>query len=350
MIYDRATVLGLKLRSHMELPRMTRLEMLRRAGVIDNRKLEPIIDEAFKKSESLRHRQQMDDDPHGHPWHVSFHASQFPGDDPMACPRAALYQMMDFIKKPFNRHGRQVMAEGKAIEEEIVWACHHAGILISAPPDDEHQTGFEDPEHWLTGSVDSVILPKGSNTPTPVEIKSKSMADLIAMHEGEKGPDPAHVAQLKTQIAMVRAGQDEMWPDLDLKPCRGGYIYYVSRDPKFMGKQNTYEFWFDYDENFHKAGLARLKEWRGMFLEDMLPVGPEATKKHPMGWKWSEIPCKWCDYKKICQEDHKNGTADLTHSAGVEDTQAIRHKYKPEDARKRVDKRWKTQAKGKAKK
>ena len=179
-----------------------------------SRTLDPITDAAYKQVEERKHREQLDDDPHGQPWHVSFHASKFPGDDPKACPRAALYGLMDFAKEagdrkartlPFDRASRTIMAAGKGIELELVQTYSDAGILLSAKPDDEVQTGFEWPEAWLTGSVDCVIKWPGYELVVPIEIKTKYQAAIDEMKLAKRGPDISHIFQLKTQLALVRA-------------------------------------------------------------------------------------------------------------------------------------------------
>lgn len=332
MIYDRKGVLSLQLRSAMALRKLSRQEFFTRLQII--RTIEPITQKAYREVEEDKWRNQADNSPHGHPWHVSFHASQFPGDDPMACPRQALYQMMDFPPaEPFNRRARTVMAAGKAIEVELVKTWHEAGILLSASPDAEIQTGFELPEVWLTGSVDAIIKPPNWNKPVPVEIKSKYQKVIDEMLVGARGPDPAHVSQIKVQLALTRMFQGEMWPGLD--PVTHGYIYYLSRD----NPANTAEFRVDYDERFFEMGIERLKRWKAYFEEDHLPV-IKPSKKHPMGWRWSYPPCQWCNFKKTCQLDFQAGEQQLSNSVGVNRAKLVRPSYDPEVARKRVFKRW----------
>jgi len=337
VIYNRKTVLGLRLRSSVELKKLSRNEFFSRLQLI--RVLDPITDGAYKEIEERVWREQHDDAPHGHPWHVSFHASQFPGDNPMACARQALYQMMDLPpQKPFNRHVRALMSAGKGIEVELVRAWHEAGILLSAPPDAEVQTGFELPESWLTASVDSVILPPQWNKPLPVEIKTKYQADIDRMKLGAQGPDPQHVAQLKVQLAMVSVSQPTLWPGLD--PVTHGFIYYMSRDRP----SDTAEFRVDFDQKYFEVGLERLKQWRGYFMEDVLPeLKPgkrESRFGHPNGWRWSYPPCQWCRFANVCKEDFRAGITALSESTGIQNAPKIRPHYSYEDARQRVLSRW----------
>lgn len=324
----------MKLRSSLQLRKLTRFEFLSRMQVL--RFIEPITQAVYHEVTWKQFREQANDSPHGHPWHVSFHASQFPGDDPMACPRQSLYRMMDFIQDaPANRMLHVTAAAGKGIEVELVSKWHEAGILISAPPDETIQTGFEIPDAWLTGSVDSVILPPGWNKPLPVEVKSKFQREIDKMKVGARGPDPGHITQIKAQLGLVRAAQEsgQLWADLDL--VTHGFIYYLSRDNPI----HTAEFRVDYDEKFFEQGIERLKEWRDLFERNILP-SPVLGARHPMGWRWSYPPCQFCNYKKTCKLDHEQRLFELTESVGVTRTQRHRPEYDPAKARFRVGRRW----------
>lgn len=336
--YDSKTLAGLKLRQSLSLRKLTRNEFFSRLQLI--RTIDPVTERAFKESEEAQWRNQEDDSPHGNPWHVSFHASQFPGDDPKACPRQALYRMMDLpAAEPFTRKGRTVMDAGKGIEVTLVTAWHRAGILLSAAPDDPIQTGFEEPEAWLTGSVDSIIKPYNWNKPVPVEIKTKYQRDIDAMKTGRRGPDEKHVSQLKVQLAMVRKIQDKEWPGLD--PLTHGYIYYLSRDEP----SDTAEFRVDLDQRFYEIGMERLRQWRNWFEQEHLPEldpGKRGSKfGHPNGWRWSHLPCAWCPFKKTCQLDFREGVTELPQSVGIERAKLVRPHYDYSAARKRVLNRWK---------
>lgn len=224
------------------------------------------------------------------------------------------------------------MAAGKAAELDLVRTWHEAGILLSAPPDQEIQTGFQLPEVWLTGSVDAVIKPPNWNKPVPVEIKQKFSEVVEEMLLG-RGPDSAHVSQIKVQLAFIKMFQDELWPGLD--PVTHGYIYYLSRDDPSV----TAEFRVDLDMKFFETGIERLRQWRHMFEEEILPsVNP--SKKHPMGWRWSYQPCVWCDYKPVCKADHEQKIDSLSQSTGIPRAKLIREHYDYDAARKRVKERW----------
>jgi CRISPR/Cas system-associated exonuclease Cas4 (RecB family) len=332
VIYNRRNTLGLKLRHAATLRKLSRTEFFSRLQLI--RAVDPITDAAYREVEDRKWRERLDDSPHGHPWHVSFHASQFPGDDPKACPRQALYRMMDLpAATPFTRQSRTVMSAGKSIELELVQTFSDAGILLSAKPSDPVQTGFEYPEAWLTGSVDCVILPPRWNKPLPIEIKTKYQAVIDKMKLGIQGPDDGHVFQIKVQLALVALDQEKLWPGLD--KVTHGYIYYLSRDRP----SDTAEFRVDLDERFFEIGVERLKRWRAMFLEDHLP-SENPSKKHPMGWHWTKLPCAWCPFKKTCQLDHQHGVTQLSESVGIERAKLVNPDYSLDAARDRVISRW----------
>lgn len=326
MEYTKTNILGIQL-NELTLKKLTRNEFFNRLQLI--KIIDPITDNAFLKAEDERWRTEKQE-PHGHPWHVSFHASQFPGNDPLACPRQALYRMMNVPEQSaFSRKSRHLMSIGKTVEYELVSAYHRAGILLSAPPDEDVQTGFEYPEVWLTGSVDSVIEIDGR--PVPVEIKTKSAEHIQEMQVGKRGPDERHISQLKVQIALAK--REELWPDM--KPITHGFLYYASRnDPT-----KTAEFRVDLDEEFFDAGIDKLRQWRAWFEEGVLPsINP--SKRHPMGWRWSYQPCQWCPFKKSCQEDHKEGIDDLEQSNAVFRAGRIREDYDFELVRLKVRARW----------
>jgi hypothetical protein len=348
--YSSKELLGQKLRSAIYLRKLQRQEMLTRLQII--RPLDDLTNWAYKTVEEKKHREQLDDAPHGDPWHVSFHASQFPGDHPMACPRQAVYGLMDFAKEagdrkarnvPFDRKGRTIMSAGKAIEVELVQTFADAGILLSAKPTDKHQTGFEHKDGWLTGSVDCVVCWPNTKLAIPIEVKSKYQRVIDEMKLGKRGPDLSHVFQIKTQLALINIAMvgGKIWQDY--APPDHGYIFYLSRDEP----SDTAEFRVNWDPKFFSAGIARLKQWKQYFLEDVLPESPKGKRTtnfgHPMGaegFKWSELPCAWCDYKKTCQLDFRQNIHTLSDSVGVSRTKAARQNYDPEEAVKRVKARW----------
>ena len=344
--YSPSDILGHKVRTSVNLRRLTRNEMLTRLQVL--RTLDPIVEKAYRSVEEANQRNGQEA-PHGDPWHVSFHASQFPGDE-KSCPRAALYRLMDFAREgsdhkavslPFDRKSRTIMAAGKAIEVELVQTFADAGILLSAKPQ-ELQTQFEFPVAWLTGSVDSVIRWNDTGL-VPVEVKTKYQAALDEMKLGKRGPDIAHIFQLKVQLALIYLYQASgaRWADFDR--VDHGYILYLSRDKP----SDTAEFRVDLDLKFFSDGIERLKRWKQFFLDDVLPEFPKGKRTnnfgHPMGavgLKWSELPCAWCPHKRTCQLDFRQSTTALSESVGVDRTRVHRPEYDPNQTRAAVLKRW----------
>lgn len=336
MIYNTQNILSLQLRQSVNLRRLTRTEFFNRLQLIQT--IEPLTAKAFEIAEEKILRDQSDDSPHGEPWHVTFHGSQFPGDDPMACPRQSLYRMMDFPDPaPMPRHLRQTADSGKAFETTLVETWALADMLLSSA-DSEKQTGFEFPEAWLTSSVDAVVrLPTGK--PAPVEVKERNAKVLQEMKLG-RGPFSDHVKQVKVQIAFVRMFQQSGSWLKDLPLCDHGYIYYGSRDWPL----DVAEYRIDYDEKFFDEGIKKLMAWRAMFEEDLLPeLNPQRRGSkfgHPHGWRWSYPPCQYCSFKKTCQLDFQEGNTQLSNSNGVNRARLIREGYDPEAARKRVRERW----------
>jgi hypothetical protein len=305
---------------------VTRTHMFQELGLIHV--AETAAERAFKVYGEKEWKEDFDKSPHGQPWHVSFHASQFPGDSQQACARKALYSMMDIPNaKPIDRAGRTVMAMGKVIEDQYVWAFHHAGMLLSATPDAEIQTGFRLPHAWLTASTDAVIRPDPSwNKGHAVEIKSKDHDVIVAMKRGEKGADPEHVKQCKVYISLAHLFSPFYWPDLD--PVDTGSILYVSRSRP----ERTHEFIYQMDEEMFDAGIAKLMQWKQFFIDGELP-------ERPKDWPWSTGVCQFCDVKNItimvdgepvklgCKEDNKRGISRLSDSTLVDFAKWLNPKY-----------------------
>lgn len=348
MKYTPTEILSVRFRQAVQLRKLSRAELFTRMQLI--RTVEPLVDEAFKISEQKILEQQLDNGPHGQPWHISFHASQFPGDDPMACSRQSLYRMMDFPQmEPTPRRLRLTAEAGKAIESSLVAAWYNAGMLLSSP-DPNDQTNFMLSEAWLTGSVDAVISVPSSGQygvkPMPVEIKNRSASTIEAMKLGQ-GPFPEHVSQIKTQLGFIHLYQEadilhfvkgNFPQELDL--VTHGIIYYVSRDNPL----ETAEFRVDLDVAFFDVGANKLKRWISYFEEDVLPEnnpGKRSTQfGHPHGWRWSYPPCAYCPFKKTCQLDFREEITQLSKSIGIDRAKTIRPNYDPEVARLRVKEHW----------
>lgn len=312
-------------------------EMLIQLGTL--RVAEPSIDWAYMVALEERWRLQLDDSPHGRPWHTSFHASSFPGDDPQACGRFAMYGLMDIPKGgPTDRWLHGTAEAGKSIELSIVRAVRDAGLLVqsgqegrSTDPEarDEHgepmpQIGFEDPDHWLTGSVDMPWMPHGHNTPLITEIKTKHEDKIREMALGQRQYDAKHRRQLLCSLGLAHEHPEAFLHPVTGKPlpaAQDGVLYYHPRDTPWPGPIETFEFYFQYDPGFMEEGRAKLAEWKMSFLDDELPqkVAHKNRLSHPNGpgWRWSEGACKYCNLKKICRSDYEDGTTSLSESAAV---------------------------------
>ena len=363
---------------------LSRGEFFGRVGLLQE--VDPITNAAYKFIEMLEAAKPNVGHGRNQAWHTSFHGSAFPGNDPYACGRKALYGLMDIPRQPFSRQSRQIMDAGKDIENQLVWRWYNAGFLASAPPDQE-QTGFEDLEHWLTSTVDSIVVPLRSDEQIVAEVKSKYAYDISEMQRLIRGPDAAHVRQVKVQIGLAHErgpvavmrcynsgrigirvvlhdasrngsqvrlmcpqhGSDRCLKDAILLPPRYGFLYYVSRD----NPVDTFEYYFEYDPAFMEAGRKQLAAWKAWWKEGLLPQTHYEDKRysHPFNWTWTKSqkhpnsPCQWCDYGQVCREDHsvakKTGKpTKLSESYGIAVAQEMREDYSLDLVQQAIDARW----------
>lgn len=327
-------------------------ELLVRLGAL--RVVEPVTDLAYSVALEKRWLSQAGDNPHGRPWHVSFHASSFPGDSTQACPRFAMYGLMDIpTGGPIERWLDGVADVGKAVELGIVRANRDAGFLCrsnqpgrSSDPDSKQpQMGFIDKEHWLTGSVDMPLLPFNYDSPHIVEIKSKHESKIELMQYGERSFDAKHRNQLLCSLGLAHENPDAFkhpTEDRILAPAVDGSIYYQARDTDWPGPPQTFEFYFQYDPGFMEQGRAHLKEWRRAFIEGELPtkIPRKNTRSHPNGWRWSEGACKYCPLKKTCKQDYENGVNKIADSSAIAVAKFSRPGYDPAQKRAAVFDMW----------
>jgi hypothetical protein len=186
--------------------------------------------------------------------------------------------------------------------------------------------GFEDSEYWLTGSPDAIIIRPTQNKPHPVEIKTKDHDVVEKMQNGKKSYDEPHRRQALTYIGLTH-DNSEQFPDLDI--CTSGSLLYVSRNrPHF-----THEFKFQYSASFMEQGRAKLSEWKESFLEGILPLRPN-------DWKWTEQPCRFCNFKKACKQDVKDKITELSKSNTIKFAKEIRPEYDYDQMRFEVLNRW----------
>ena len=362
---------------------LTRAEFWSHIGLA--KEIDPLVTASYKFGAIMRQLQSDQGEDHADPWHLSFHGSQFPGDNPHACGRQSLYRMMDFVRPMMPRWLEQVAESGKAIENSLVAKWYGAGYLVSPPSflPNVIQEQYEDHEHWLTCTVDALVCWPRTTEPLVCEVKSKPADVVLAMQRLIRGPDKKHVWQIKTEIALaheagkitklrcyntgrfaIRVGFDvvegkiiggtEICPqhlhdkclhEVTLSAPTRGYLYYVSRD----NPEDTFEFMYEYDPNWMRIGRQKLARWRKSFLDDKLPATNFSDKRysHPFDWQWTkdEYPCKYCDFGQICREDHKlaverQETIALIESSGVEDVQEVRESYSPLRARTAVMDFW----------
>ena len=362
---------------------LTRAEFWSHIGLA--KEIDPLVHASYKFGAIMRQLKSDQAEDRDDPWHLSFHGSQFPGDNPHACSRQSLYRMMDFQRPMMPRWLEQVAESGKAIENSLVAKWYYAGYLVSPPSflPDVAQEQYEDREHWLTCTVDSVVCWPRTTEPIVCEVKSKEAAVIRAMQRLIRGPDKKHVWQIKTEIALAHeagkmrvqrcynsgrfailidfevvdgkiVGGNEICPQhlharclrpVTLSAPTRGYLYYVSRD----NPEDTFEFMYEYDPNWIRVGRQKLARWRKSFLDDKLPATNLSEKRwsHPFDWQWTkpEYPCKYCDFGQVCREDHRlaverQAQIALSESAGVEDAQDARESYTPIRARTAVMDFW----------
>lgn len=364
---------------------LSRVEFWARLGLL--KEADPVTVDAYRFTALLDAQESSRGAAAENNWHVSFHGSQFPGDG-KACGREAMYRMADLPRSPFDRRSQQIMDAGKDIEDRIVQRWYRAGSLLSNPPyklngEKKFQTVFEDHEHWLTSTVDAIVVPPRSLQPFVVEIKTKYAKDIESMRRLVRSPDDKHIKQIKCQIGLAheagpqtvlrchnsgRMSVDHQLPnpidegettidvplcpqhmsdscleEVELLPVKHGYIYYVSRDRP----SDTREFYVGIDHKFMQAGRDRLADWREAFLEDVLPQENFVDKRyaHPFGWLWGDQPCKWCDYGTTCREDMKTSLRTqervlLSDSYGVQEATERVLDYDFDSVRDAVLERW----------
>lgn len=364
----------------MSIRALTRAEFLSAVGLL--KEIDPITDDSYKFVENLERLNPSQGAAADSHWHLSFHGSQFPGNEPKACGRRMIYTMMDAPRRPIGRWLQQVADAGKDIENRVVGKWYQAGYLVSAPPPPfgKLQTTYEDAEHWLTSTVDAEVLPLRSDEIVVTEIKSKFARDIDKMKRLVLGPVPSNVSQLKTQIGLSREagprnllrchntgrlaikigvrnkkdiivcpqhGHSRCLKEVVIKPPSYGRIYYVSRDDP----TDTKEFFYEYDPDFMAIGRSRLKSYKNYWLKGVLPQ-TDFSGKHPFGWNWTtaDSPCRWCDFgtnvgNRTCQVDHKKSVESgkplpLVESDAINEAKLVRPDYSYDLVRSAVDRRW----------
>jgi hypothetical protein len=349
-----------------------RMELFARLGRITV--VEAMVNEAADYVADRAWRERHLDSPHGQSWFSSMHVSSFPGDDPRACPRKLAYEMMAFAHtEELPQKARAAGVVGSAIEDWVVSMLDLDGRLLSASHDSDHQIGFEDADHWLTGSPDMVILPRFWNRPLIIEKKSAYLEVVEAMQALQRSYVPAHERQCRGYVALGHHLSRDLWPsavvcrhtwrlaliedhggegpthhvcrdhgvahdeegtclvEIELQPINSGVLLYSARDHP----EKRASWYFEHDEQWFQKGLAVLRRAQEHYANDTIPP-------HPFGGKqWSAQPCQYCPQKRnVCKPDHQAGIAKLSESHGVEWSQGVYGHYDPAAIREAVLDRW----------
>lgn len=268
---------------------------------------------------------------------TAFVMSKFPGGDEKACGRHALYSLANPpMVTGTSSSGIAIMEAGTDVENQIVYRLGRAGRTIagSVPLVERGpivQLKLEEERFWLSGRADAVLdLRPEWMSVLPVDVKSKAPDKIRAMKAGDLSYDPSHKAQVMIYTHLCRKHHFDMgWHDLGLEPAAGGVILYVSRE----NPRVSHSFYFTYDRAYVMKGLSRLEEWRERYLAGQLPDRPKE-------WRWTEPPCKWCEYKKQCKEDIRHDVTDLEKSSVVRIARHVDPDYDFAKIKRRVVKRW----------
>lgn len=325
-----------------------------------------------------------DRSPHGHAWHTSFHASEFPGEDRLACARRAVYGLLDPPAAQAREPKLQAWFDlGTNLEHDWVRRWSAYGVLLSADVTvgAEHQTGFVDAEHWLTGSSDAILLLPERGKARCVEVKTTSHEKVLKMLNSNGADVPkqhakylrqlgvyvglAHEAPFSPHVTVCeksgllmnivangdadrmcpawRTNDDRPHPLLHEGECNpvqivvtapdDGTLIYSSREEPLL----TVSFRVNYDVAFMAAGRARLDGFRQALLEDRIPEHPHEGAKA----KWGVEPCQWCPLKKdVCKPDYQQKVGSLRDSNLIGFSQQIAPTWDYDEKRNAVLQRW----------
>lgn len=356
---------------------LSRLELWGHLG-LEVKIVEPMLFDAYSLEAEQEWLGDDGDSPHGARWHTSFHASTFPGTDPLVCGRAAVYTFMDLPdEKPREPKLSAMFDLGSNLEHDWVRRFHLRGQLLSKSPaiGDDYQDVFIDDEHWLSGAADAIVLPPFWTRSHNVEIKTTSHEKVIAMRDNPENTPyshPKYLRQLGTYIglgyeqefspevilckeswAITRSGEmsgfkfptmrfcpvHRKWDcetvTIKLDPPSDGTLIYSSREEPLT----TASYYVSFDEEHMRAGRERLALWRDQFLRDEIPEHPHEGQRS----KWSVPPCKYCSLKKGCKADYTAKTTKISESKQIERAKEVRPQYDYDAARARVLARWKVE-------
>lgn len=332
--------------------------------------VEPLLLSAYEL-ESEREWREGQAAPHGEPWFSSFHSSQFPGADPYACGRAAVYGLMGLPDpEPISPPLRAMFNLGTNLEHDWVRRFALAGTLLSKSPavGDSFQTNFVDREHWLTGASDAIVLPPFWRKSHCVEVKTTSHEKVIAMRQDRDMTPYSHakyIRQLKTYISLANEapftptvtlckdswaitreiveGSPLRWcpvhealgcesVQITLEPPDDGTLIYSSREEPLT----TVSYYFSIDDEHMAIGREKLEHWRDDFIAGRIPAHPQEGERS----LWSVHQCKYCALKKPCKMDYQAKVTDLAQSNHIEFAKTIRPTYDFGVMRAAVLRRW----------
>lgn len=338
-------------------------------GLLNNiTPVESTLLSAYENEERKIWRDGIGNEPHGQKWNTSFHASSFPGDDSSVCGRAQVYGLLDPTPAaPLDPKTRMLFDLGTEIEHMFVKRWSNYGVLLSADVtgDDKYQTGFEDPECWLTGSPDAILLPPFYTMCEVVDVKTTSQEKIEKMRSNPNDTPYSHkkyLRQLKAYIAeaydkfsptvitcdisglLIKNGKDEcsafhkglcIPKIIKVEPPRSGTLLYASREEPLNCMMSYY---VQHDPEMMEFGKERLKVWKQEFMEGKLP--PHVREGESAKWTIGE--CQYCVHKKsgYCKEDFKNKVKDLKDSALIEFNKKLKPEYSYDKTRQEVLDRW----------
>lgn len=306
---------------------MNRKELFERAGI-----LEPSGPRLHKRTIKAYMAYEQDQLGEGF-FHSSFWGGAFPAVE-KPCGRKAMYNLMNLPKTdPASPKLAGTSHQGLAAEAFVTarWAAAGMSLVQPVGTKKRSQLRLKDKTVWLSTAIDDVLdLRPDWDCATPVDVKSKADRIIDDMKLGGTMWQPEHRAQVICYTYLIRKFHVELgYAKLGLRPAEGGFIYYVSRDNPAHG----IEFWVEYDEEEVDVALSLLAEWRENYIEGILPPRDKS-------WRWMEQPCKWCDFKKICKEDNRNGIERLEDSVALPLALVADPQYNFGEVKEQVIKRW----------
>lgn len=296
---------------------------------------------------------------------TSFHYSSFPGDDDSVCGRAQVYNLLHPApERPLEPKVRMLFDEGTAIEHMFVKRWSNYGVLLSADVTgaDDEQTYFENPECWLTGSPDAILLPPFYTKSLVVDVKTTGHEKVLSMRSDPTYEIYSHkkyIRQLQAYIAeahkkfsptvvicdlsglLIKNGKDKCavrhkgncQPKLlKVEPPDDGVLFYSSREEPLL----TASYYVINEPDKFNSGTEKLKKWRTYFEREEIP--PHVREGESS--KWSVGDCKFCNEKKRCKVDYKEKRKKLNESEVRKFSEEVWPSYDYNKIRQEVLDRW----------